>query len=291
MRLTPLERAIRHYIYAMKGGRSKRSRRCLMERTGTSAVPSGGANGAATSQQIGALVPSRAAQRRRVGVLIAAGVVCVLAVVLLAGGGWGLWKDRVDREGGFVSIGTTELRSETYAISSELRGDGPGWLYGDTIMGEARVRATSLSDRPLFIGVASTSDVSRYLDGVGHGVIEHLATGELSTTNAGGAPSSPPSEALNWAASAEGSGEQTLLWEPRGGDWSIVLMNTDASAGVAVKGDLGAEFPPLPWVAGGLLIAGAILGAFGGWVIVREIRRGQGSVRQGEQSTRLPVSG
>jgi hypothetical protein len=210
--------------------------------------------------------------------LVIAALVAVFGVATFAGGAWGLWKDRVDREDGFVSIGTTELHTDTYAIISELRGDGPGWLYGDTIMGEARIRATSRSDRPLFMGIAPTSDVSRYLDGVGHGVIEHLATGELSTTNTGGAPSSPPSEALNWEASTEGSGEQTLLWEPRDGDWSIVLMNTDASAGIDVEGDLSAEFPPLPWVALGLLIAGAVVGAFGAWIIVREIRRQPGAV-------------
>jgi hypothetical protein len=210
--------------------------------------------------------------------VVGAAILCLLGATMLAGGGWGLWKDRVDREDGFVSVGTSELHTETYAIISELRGDGPGWLYGDRVLGEARVRATSLSDRPLFIGIAPTGDVSRYLDGVGHGVIEHLATGELSTTNAGDAPSSPPSSALNWAASTQGSGEQTLLWEPRDGDWSIVLMNTDASAGVDLEGDLGAEFPPLPWIAGGLLIAGAVLGTFGAWMIVREIRRQPGAV-------------
>jgi hypothetical protein len=213
-------------------------------------------------------------QGLRVAPLLAGGVICLIAAVFLAGGVWGLWKDRIDRDGGFVSIGTTELETDTYAIVSELRGDGPGWLYGSRILGEARVRATSTSDRPIFIGIAPTSDVSRYLEGVGHGVIEHLATGELSTTQAGGAPSSPPADAVNWAASTDGTGEQTLLWKPRSGDWSIVLMNVDAAPGVALRGDLGAEFPPLPWVVLGLLIAGAVFGVFGGWLIARGFGRG-----------------
>jgi hypothetical protein len=207
--------------------------------------------------------------RPRAGLLVAAAIILLLGLAMLAGGGWGMWKDRVDRDGGFVAIGTTELHSETYAIISELRGDGPDWLYGSRVLGDARVRATSLSDRPIFIGIARTDDVNRYLDGVGYGTIEHLATGELSTTQAGGAPSSPPGKALNWAASAEGTGEQTLVWEPRDGDWSIVLMNVDASAGVDLEGDLSAEFPPLPWLAGGLLIAGAILAILGGSLVVR----------------------
>jgi hypothetical protein len=211
---------------------------------------------------------------------------------MLAAGGWALWKDRVDRDGGYVSIGTTELHTETYAIVSELRGDGPGWIYGSRVLGDARVRATSLQDRPIFIGVAHTTDVSRYLDGVGHGTIKHLVTGELSTTSAGGAPSAAPDKALNWAASTGGRGEQTLIWKPRSGDWSIVLMNVDASPGVALKGDLGAEFPPLPWVAGGLLIASAVIVAFGGWLIVRGLR-GEARVsglEGGEHSVSMPGS-
>jgi hypothetical protein len=215
-----------------------------------------------------------------VALLVAASIISVLAIAMLAGSGWGLWKDRVDRDDGYISIGSSELRTETYAITAELKGDGPDWIYSSNVLGDARVRATSLSDHEIFVGVAPKDDVARYLDGVGYGTIEHLATGELSTTHAGGAPSGPPSTALTWAASTEGSGERTLVWEARDGDWSIVLMNTDASAGVSVKGDLGAEFPPLPWIASGLLIAGAILGSFGGWLIVREIRRGPRSVSQ-----------
>jgi hypothetical protein len=202
-----------------------------------------------------------------------------------------LWKDRFDRHGGFVSIGTTELHTDTYAITSELRGDGPSWLYGSRILGDARVRATSLSGQPIFIGIAPKNDVARYLDGVGYGTIEHLATGELSTTSTGHAPSAPPAPALSWAATASGDGQQTLVWKPRDGDWSIILMNVDGSAGVAVKGDLGAKFPPLPWVALGLLVAGTVVAAFGAWIIAREIRRGRSHVRQGEASARFSAQG
>jgi hypothetical protein len=189
--------------------------------------------------------------------------------------------DRIDRDdGGFISTGTTELDTETYAIISELRGDGPDWLYGSTLLGEARVRVTPLTEQPVFIGIARTDDVSRYLDGTEHATIEHLATGDL-TTDAGGAPSALPGQQTIWEASTEGTGEQTLLWEPRDGDWSIVLMNTDASAGVTVRGDLSAEFPPLPWVAAGLLIAGAVLALVAGWLLMRGLRRETVAARPG----------
>jgi hypothetical protein len=49
-------------------------------------------------------------------------------------------------------------------------------------------------------------------------------------------------------------------------------MNTDASAGVAIQGDLAAKVPLLPWVAGVLLATGLAFAVAGGWFLVRELR-------------------
>src|SRR5262245_254069 len=218
--------------------------------------------------------PGPGGRRRHRGVsLVAGSILCVFAVVFLAGGGWALWKDRVDRDAhGFVSLGTTDLRTETYAIVGDLRGDGPSWLWGSTVLGDARVRATSESERPLFIGVARTDDLFRYLRGAGYATIDSFEV-TADTTHRGGAPSGSPSRESIWAASTQGTGKQTLLWTPRSGDWSIVFMNADAGAGVAVHGDGSAELPILPWVAVGLLVAAGVAGFVGTWVLVRAIRR------------------
>jgi hypothetical protein len=200
----------------------------------------------------------------------------------------------MDRDArGFVSIVTTELSPGQYALVGDLHGDGPRWIYGSTIWGTARVRATSNTARPLFMGIARTPDVSRYLDGAGYGTIEHLATNDV-TTHAGRAPSDPPSLTSIWATSAQGTGTQTLLWTPRSGDWSIVLMNADATAGLSVRGDLAAKFPLAPWVAGGLLLTGAVLGTAGGWLLARGIGdepQPQQGPRQapGPNSERVPI--
>jgi hypothetical protein len=228
-------------------------------------------------------------RRLRVPSLVAGSILCLLALSVLALGGWALWMDQVDRDGsGFITIGeTTELQTETSAIISELRGDGPRWLYGSEILGDARVRATSQDESPLFIGITSTSDVYRYLGDAGYATIDHLETADL-TTHPGGDLSGPPGRESIWEASTEGSGQQTLLWTPRDGDWSIVLMRADATSGVAIAGDVGAEFPALPWLAGGLLIAGAAVAALGGWLLIRGIRGEPESGRAlGEASTGL----
>ena len=216
--------------------------------------------------------PPARSQGRSVGRWVAAILVSALAALLLAGGGWALWLDRVERDAaGFHTVETTSLHTDTHALVGDLKGDGPSWLYGSTVLGDARVRARSQTGQPLFMGIARKSDVSRYLSGAGFATIEHLDTGDV-TTHAGGAPSAAPAPAVAWARSTQGTGQQTLRWTPRDGDWSIVLMNADASAGVGVRGDVGAKFPLLPWVAIGFLVTGGVVGVIGGWLVVRAVR-------------------
>lgn len=222
--------------------------------------------------------------------LVSASLLCVVALVFLAGGGWALWKDRVDRDGnGFVTFGTTELRAEQYAIVGDLRGDGPSWLYGSTVLGDARVRAMSKVEQPLFIGIARKDDVLRYLRGAGYATIDSFEV-RADTTHRGAAPSVPPSRGTIWAASTQGTGLQTLLWTPRGGDWSVVMMNADASANVDVRGDASAKLPVLPWLAGGFLIIGGAAGFIAAWALVRAIRRENRSPQSGLDKSISDVS-
>jgi hypothetical protein len=217
--------------------------------------------------------PSGAGASRKLPVarLVVGSMVSLFAVVFLVGGGWALWKDRVDRDGGFVSIGTSDLRTETYAIVGDTHGDGPGWLWED-LLGDVRVRGTSESTQPLFIGVARTDDVFGYLRGVGYATVDSFEVSD-DTTHPGRAPSAPPSRQSFWAASTQGSGERTLRWTPRSGDWSVVIMNADGRRGVAVHGGLSAELPILPWLAFGLLVSGATAGVIGGWALVGALRQ------------------
>jgi hypothetical protein len=212
-------------------------------------------------------------RRPRTASLVAGSILCVVALLFLAGGGWAMWKDRVDRDGdGFVSLGTSHLRTEQYAIVGDLKGDGPGWFYGSTVLGDERVRATSQAEQPLFIGIASKDDVLRYLRGAGYATVDSFQV-RADTTHPGGPPTGPPSEQSIWAASTQGTGEQTLLWSPRSGNWSVVLMNADASANVGVRGDASAKLPILPWVAGAFLSIGVAAALSGVWVFVRAIHR------------------
>lgn len=221
------------------------------------------------------------ASRRRGGPrllsLVAGSILCVVALVFVGSGALALWKDRVDRDSsGLVPIGSTELKTDQYAVVGDLQGDGPHWLYGSTVLGEARVRATSNADQPLFMGIARKGDVLRYLRGTGYATVYSFEVSD-DTTHPGGPPTGTPSSESFWSESTQGIGQQTLRWTPQAGDWSIVFMNADASANVDVRGDASTELPVLPWVAGGLLILGAVSGVLGTWILLREVRRGSPS--------------
>ncbi|HET7477422.1 MAG TPA: hypothetical protein VFJ97_15540 [Dermatophilaceae bacterium] len=197
-----------------------------------------------------------------------------MALLFLAAGAWVMWRDRVDRDGqGFLAFGTEELRTSRHAIVGDLQGVGPSWFYGLAVLGETRIRATSPGQEPLFIGIARKDDVFGYLRGVGYATIDSFAVRD-DTTHRGGPPSAAPSRESIWAASTQGSGQQTLLWTPRSGDWTVVFMNADGSAGVEVRGDASAELPLLPWLAGGFVLIGGATGVVGVWVLVRALRRG-----------------
>jgi len=218
-------------------------------------------------------------RRRGLPALLGGGVLGLVAVAVFAAGAWGLAIDRFGRDAdGYLSISTMRLHTDTYALVSEMRGDGPRWVYGSTIFGDTRARVTSQSGQAVFVGIARSADVSRYLDGAGYATIEHLATGAV-TTHPGGTPAQSPGQLSIWAASTQGGGRQTLAWDTRPGDWSIVIMNPDASANVAVRGDAGARVPLLLWVALACIVAGGLGGATAAWLVRRGIRAGGHTAR------------
>jgi hypothetical protein len=104
--------------------------------------------------------------------------------------------------------------------------------------------------------------VETYFDGVAHDEVRDLEFDPFSVEYRrfpGGEPPGPPGEQTFWAASASGSGEQSATWRAESGEWTIVVMNADASRGVSADVSAGAEAGFLLWLAIGLLVAGALV--------------------------------
>jgi hypothetical protein len=127
--------------------------------------------------------------------------------------------------------------------------------------GRIKIDASSRNGKPLFVGIGPESDVASYLDGVAHAVVTDFDLDPFQATydpRPGGRPRARPQAQGFWAASASGATDETLRWDVESGNWSVVIMNADASRGVDVGVAVGAKLGFLLWVAIGVLIAGGL---------------------------------
>ena len=207
--------------------------------------------------------------------LVIGTLLALISLVLLGAGGTGLWADRTQREGGYVTTDVHEFSTSGAAlatVSTELGSAGAGWLYAPGLLDKVRIRVTPASaSPPLFVGIAPSTDVDRYLTGVNHTIINEFWE-EKTEAVAGGAPAAAPGTQDFWVASSTGPGARTVEWEPTDGSWTVVVMNADGRPGINVSADLGARIPAVLWIALGVLIAGAIFLAGGVLLIAGAIR-------------------
>jgi hypothetical protein len=215
----------------------------------------------------------------RIVALVFGVLLLIPGLALLVGGGALLWADSSHRTSdGYLTSDIATFRTSGFALTSERLqlSTGADWVPVSSTLGTARFAVTS-TDRgtDVFIGIAPASDVAGYLDGVRRTVVDDLGSGSAGRTQLdGGAPSGPPGEQTFWTAQASGPGTQQLTWRPASGDWALVVMNADGSAGVSVSGTAGATVPSLTGLAWGLLIVGAVVSAIGVLLIVLAARHG-----------------
>jgi len=215
----------------------------------------------------------------RVVVLVLGVLAALLALGFLGGGGTLLWIDQTQRDAeDFLTTDPERFSSDGYAILSDsidIDEDVPDWLLSEDVVGSVRVRAEAEGGGEVFLGLGPTDDVRDYLDGVEHSVVRDLHYDPFRADYrqvSGGAPRAPPGDETFWTEQASGPGEQTLTWDPEQGDWSLVLMNADGSAGVAADVSAGAEANFLLWLAIVLLVLGVLLLLAAGLLIFLAVR-------------------
>jgi hypothetical protein len=177
----------------------------------------------------------------------------------LTGGGVALLiADETARDdAGFLMSDREHVASDTYAVATgnlEVHANGPADVLPDALLGDIKVSVSS--DTPVFVGIAATEDVEQYLSAVRHETVVDLTMLPDYLLSEGGAPTSAPATRDFWAAQSSGAGDQSLRFELENGDWTVVLMNTDATAGIDADVAAGAEVPALEWLVPLLLAVG-----------------------------------
>jgi hypothetical protein len=217
----------------------------------------------------------RSADRRHRG----GGLATVLAVGCLATGGGLLWGDAQKDADGYFSTAREPFATSTHALTTDnldVDLDGAGWIIGRDEFGKVRIEVQPRAGKPVFVGIAPTNDVSAYLTGTAHTSITEVSyspfRAESRDRSGDGRPARPADQRF-WAASAHGAGTQTVTWDLEDGDWSVVVMNADASRIIDTTISAGAKVPFLAtagWVSIG---AGVLLLTVAGALFVRVARR------------------
>lgn len=207
--------------------------------------------------------PAPSVRSRSTGRYVAASLVGLLALLLGAAGGAGLWARYGASDHGWITSGTHRYAASGRAIvSGSLDADGiPNWLVA-----KARITASSDNGRPLFVGVARSADVDRYLAGVAHSEVVDVNANPFGTTyrpsyreRPGGKPATPPDRATFWVASVAGQGSEALTWSVKRGRWAVVVMRPDGSRGVSADLAAGAKLPALLWASIVVFVVGLLI--------------------------------
>jgi hypothetical protein len=222
--------------------------------------------------------PAQRSTGARIVALVAAGVIGLLSLGLLAVAGVSLWADGHKDDAGYLATGSDRFATSTYALATDnldIDGQAPGWLVNSDRYGKVRLKVDSRADKPVFVGIAPTSEVSRYLRHSAHAAVTDVSYSPFRAhyrAHAGAQQPAPPAGQRFWAASAEGSGPQTLTWDVKHGSWSIVVMNADGSRGVDAGVSAGANVPILPAVGWTALGGGLVLLLAAGGLVFLAVR-------------------
>jgi hypothetical protein len=224
-------------------------------------------------------VETKRSNPARIAAFVGAGVIALVGLVLLAAGGLSLWANGQKDDDGYLSTGSDRFATSTYALATEsldVDSHGAGWLIDSDRYGKVRLKATSRTGKPVFVGIARTSAVTRYLRDTSHANVTDVDYSPFRAdyrTQRGGGPPALPGNQRFWVASAHGSGQQTLKWDVRHGAWSVVVMNADGSRGVDAGVSAGANLPILPVIGWGALGGGLVLLAAAGGLVFLVVRR------------------
>ncbi|HEY5663775.1 MAG TPA: hypothetical protein VIS05_07045 [Ilumatobacter sp.] len=228
------------------------------------------------------LVTPVTTRRRSATHVVAIVVGCLMLVpglAMVAGGGAMLLAQAVATDDdGYFRTSLERLDSNGVAIvASELwwgeaENEASPWIL-DWLDLDLRLRVAATPSAEVFVGIARSADVEQYLARASHtrvvGLDHHRGVyRQLS----GSQPVGPPAEQDFWVASTSGPGEQELVWNARGGNWSVVVMNPEGAPDLAVEVEVGVRSSAVTPIGTFLLAIGGFFSAIAIVLLVIGIR-------------------
>jgi hypothetical protein len=214
-----------------------------------------------------------------IALVITGALASLFAVGLLAIGGLAFIGESQKDSDGYLSTDTHQFEAGTRALATEnldVDLDAGNWVLDTTDLGKVRLQVESRDQKPMFVGIARTSDVEDYLQGVSHSTLTDVSTSPFEAdydNHAGDRRPVAPADSQIWVASEHGSGKQTLNWEIEDGNYSVVVMNADGSAGVDADISTGADIPFLDDIGWSAVGSGSFVLLIGIALLIVGIRR------------------
>jgi hypothetical protein len=217
-------------------------------------------------------------------------------VAMGIGGGALVWAHTTQRDAaGYYATSAERLVTRSCALTSEkvdfgIDASDYRWVPGGPTA--VRVQATPGSASPVFVGIGPAADVDRYLAGSAHAEVTDFEVNpfrpELRDIPGATRPAVPATQSF-WAMSAHGAGTQTVNWPTQSGDWKVVVMNADGSAGVAVDVAVGGKTGVLLPIGLGMAAAAMVL-LIGGAGLLLAGSRGSDDLRVPAAPPRVPTT-
>ena len=215
----------------------------------------------------------------RIALIVTGAVAALVSTALIVGGIAAVWGDSQKDSDGYLTTETQRFEAPGRALATDNLdvdlGDAD-WLADTDDLGKIQITAESRDERPVFVGLARTSDVENYLAGVPHSSVTDVDVSPFEADyerHGGNRHPVSPEHAGIWEAQAHGRGEQSIDWEIEDGDWSIVVMNADGSLGVDADISAGANVPFLDELGWSALGSGAFALILSVGLIALGIRR------------------
>ena len=189
------------------------------------------------------------------------------ALAFLAAGGTLTWALQTHRDSsGYFTTHTHHYQTSSYALSTESLDVSGVTGVLESGLGKLRITVTSANAaKPLFIGIARTEDVNRYLARVEHDELRNISFDpfKIDYRRLGtGAPTRLPGTQSFWQTSASGTGTLTLSWPVK------PMMNADGTRNIHVDAQLAARLAGAWWFVAASIALGALALA-GGTLLIR----------------------